>query len=43
VAVVVEGYPALTKDDLAVVWRYADTHRAEIDEAIRRNESDEDD
>jgi len=33
------NYPMLRAADLVHAWAYADTHRTEIDEAIRRNEA----
>lgn len=35
------NYPTLTQADLDNAWRYADAHKAEIDELIRLDESDE--
>ncbi len=34
------SYPSLTPEMLAEAWAYAETHPAEIDEAIRENEAD---
>lgn len=34
-----EFYPDLTRDDLNAAWDYYRDHAAEIDDAIRRNES----
>ena len=33
------SYPTLRAADLVHAWAYADTHRQEIDEAIRQNEA----
>jgi uncharacterized protein (DUF433 family) len=35
-------YPTLRAEDLANAWAYARAHRAEIDEDIRQNETDDD-
>jgi uncharacterized protein (DUF433 family) len=37
------AYPSLTAQDLAKAWAYADTHRDEIEQQIRENESAEGD
>jgi uncharacterized protein (DUF433 family) len=34
-----EAYPALRAEDLANAWAYVRSHRPEIDEQIRENES----
>jgi uncharacterized protein (DUF433 family) len=38
-AKILANYPTLRAADLVHAWAYADAHRAEIDEAIRRNEA----
>ena len=35
-----ENYPELSAEDLADVWAYADAHRLEIDEAIKRQDAE---
>ena len=40
-AQLLEAYPGLTRTDLANAWAYVATHRDEIDQHIRENESDE--
>lgn len=32
-----KDYPGLSVDDLEAAWRYVETHREEIDQAIRTN------
>lgn len=41
-AEMLRAYPTLRAEDLANVWAYVRTHRAEIDEDIRQNEADDD-
>jgi uncharacterized protein (DUF433 family) len=36
---ILEMYPQLSREDLARAWRYVETHRAEIENAIRENEN----
>lgn len=36
---ILEGYPFFRPADLAAAWSYYDANRAEIDDAIRRNQS----
>jgi len=36
---ILENYPSLRAADLVNAWAYADTHRAEIDQAIQDNET----
>ena len=36
---ILDNYPALRAADLVHAWAYVDTHRQEIDEAIRQNEA----
>ena len=36
---ILASYPTLRAADLVHAWAYADTHRREIDEAIRQNEA----
>jgi uncharacterized protein (DUF433 family) len=38
-AKILASYPTLRAADLVHAWAYADTHRQEIDEAIRQNEA----
>jgi uncharacterized protein (DUF433 family) len=38
-AKILVNYPTLRAADLVHAWAYADTHRQEIDEAIRQNEA----
>jgi uncharacterized protein (DUF433 family) len=38
-AKILVNYPTLRPADLVHAWAYADTHRQEIDEAIRQNEA----
>jgi uncharacterized protein (DUF433 family) len=33
-----EAYPTLRPADLTAAWQYADTHREEIDQALRENQ-----
>jgi uncharacterized protein (DUF433 family) len=35
---ILDYYPELTREDLAAAWQYYDTHREEIDQAIREDE-----
>lgn len=35
------AYPGLSADDLSAAWRYYETHRQEIDDAIQREDADE--
>ncbi|WP_439625107.1 DUF433 domain-containing protein [Gemmata sp.] len=37
-----EFYPALTQSDLDAAWDYYRDHAAEVDDAIRRNETEGD-
>ncbi len=41
-AEMLRAYPTLRAEDLANAWAYVRTHRAEIDEDIRQNETDDD-
>ena len=36
---ILENYPVLRAADLVQAWAYADSHRQEIDDAIRQNEA----
>src|SRR3990170_6697374 len=36
---IMENFPTLRAADLVNAWAYADTHRAEIDQAIQDNET----
>ena len=38
-ATILTNYPTLRAADLVHAWAYADAHREEVDEAIRRNEA----
>lgn len=38
-AKILASYPTVRAADLVHAWAYVDTHRQEIDEEIRRNES----
>lgn len=38
--IVTHYHPLLAADDLPHAWAYHDTHKAEIEDAIRRNEGD---
>jgi uncharacterized protein (DUF433 family) len=38
-ATILTNYPTLRAADLVHAWAYAEAHREEIDEAIRRNEA----
>jgi len=38
-ATILASYPSLRACDLASAWAFVDAHRAEIDEAIRTNET----
>ena len=40
-AEILQAYPSLRSSDLAAAYDYADTHRDEIEAAIRRNEEGE--
>jgi uncharacterized protein (DUF433 family) len=37
---ILKDYPALSVFDLEAAWQYVETHRVEIDDAIRRNQPD---
>ena len=37
---ILENYPTLRAADLVNAWAYADTHKEEIEQAIRENEAD---
>ena len=38
-AEILDNYPTLRAGDLVHAWAYVDTHRQEIDDAIRQNET----
>jgi uncharacterized protein (DUF433 family) len=42
-AEVLEAYPTINADDVAAAWKYYESNRDEIDEAIRENEEDDED